>query len=322
MSRLLLPLASSLEDFLLDDPYADLLNFSQPVEEEESRMVKAESSIASVSGPLVHFETISTESKEQQYWSELPIIPLPKAEEETESEKASRERWLSEVKSLIERQRGRAIWSDKSEKDIRKEKRSASSRLSIPRAVLDIVQAVHIDRTHTFKKLRKDPDFALDVIEYRRWMSEQRKKTSKDPLPVVKREVVKKWLLRSPVGRSQSKVSALHPEASRRVVILDEVTTDFFSTSSSTSTSADGQRYKISSSLSPAVLQTPSLRDWDKSYLELHRPQASLTLAETSSLTNNTDAPSTPAPLFLIDEDPLYLPNYYDQAGEDYYVVL
>lgn len=86
---------------------------------------------------------------------------------------------------------GRAIWSDKSEKDIKKEKKSASSRLSIPRAILDIVQAVHIDRTHTFKKLRKDPDFALDAIEYRRWMSDQRKKTNKDPLPAVKREVVK-----------------------------------------------------------------------------------------------------------------------------------
>lgn len=102
----LLPLASSLEDFLLDDPYADLLNFSQPVEEEASKVVKEESSIASVSGPLVHFATISAQSKEQQYWSELPIIPLHKEEEETAHEKASRERWLSEVKSLIERQRG------------------------------------------------------------------------------------------------------------------------------------------------------------------------------------------------------------------------
>lgn len=105
-------------------------------------------------------------------------------------------------------------------------------------------------------------------------------------------------------------------------MILDEVTTDIFSSSpSSSSTSADGQRYKITSSLSPAALQTPSLRDWDKSYLELHRPQASSALVDTS-LSNNTNTPSDPVPLFLIDEDPLYLPNYYDQAGEDYYVVL
>ena len=86
---------------------------------------------------------------------------------------------------------GFAIWSGRSDKDIQKEikKNLANKALKLPEAVSMIIRTVYLDRTHTFKEIKKENELAC--LEFKKWMNEQKNKSKKDPLPMVKMEVVK-----------------------------------------------------------------------------------------------------------------------------------
>jgi hypothetical protein len=86
---------------------------------------------------------------------------------------------------------GVAIWSKRSEQDLRKEakKAVASKGLNIPASVAYVINAVYIDKTCTLAELRSED--AAAYAECKRWVREQREKRKQDPLPAVKLELVK-----------------------------------------------------------------------------------------------------------------------------------
>lgn len=65
----------------------------------------------------------------------------------------------------------------------------ASKALKIPEAIATIIRCVFLERIMTMKEMRTQNE--LGVIEFRKWMIDQRKKTKKDPLLTAKMEVSK-----------------------------------------------------------------------------------------------------------------------------------
>ena len=64
--------------------------------------------------------------------------------------------------------------------EIKKEvaKSLATKTLNIPRSVAAIIRAVHFERTHTLKQIRRENELA--AIEYRKWMIECKQKTKRE----------------------------------------------------------------------------------------------------------------------------------------------
>jgi hypothetical protein len=86
---------------------------------------------------------------------------------------------------------GIAIWSKRSDEDVKREMKKylASKSLKVPEAISTVIRCVFLERLFTMKEMKKNNELA--VIEFRKWMIEQRKKTKKDPLPLTKIEVSK-----------------------------------------------------------------------------------------------------------------------------------
>ena len=91
--------------------------------------------------------------------------------------------WMWEARNAVEAKRGFAIWSKRSPKEIEKEvqKSVAAKTLGVPRSVATIICAVHRERSHTMKVIRKENELA--AIEFRKWVIERKQKQKKDPLP-------------------------------------------------------------------------------------------------------------------------------------------
>ena len=206
------------------DDYDDFLNLDKPIkdldDEEKIRVVRQEVSILpplllSDSGEVVVDEdgealpapprTFLGKSKESSMMSAQRKWPNWDSFMEDEfgdldAELSDEEAWMWEARNAVEAKRGFAIWSQRSASEIKKEvaKSVAAKTLNIPRSVATIIRAVHLERTHTMKQIRKENELA--AIEYRKWMIESRQKTKKDPLPQAKAEVVSSWLGMHPTG--------------------------------------------------------------------------------------------------------------------------
>ena len=88
---------------------------------------------------------------------------------------------------------GYAIWSKRTDVEIQREikKAALNKALNIPEPVARIIRLVHLERTHKINELKKDRRYELAVIDYRKWLNDQRKRMKKDPIPIAKVEVSK-----------------------------------------------------------------------------------------------------------------------------------
>eukprot|EP00607_Mallomonas_marina_P009310 CAMPEP_0182417940 /NCGR_PEP_ID=MMETSP1167-20130531/2402_1 /TAXON_ID=2988 /ORGANISM="Mallomonas Sp, Strain CCMP3275" /LENGTH=312 /DNA_ID=CAMNT_0024591843 /DNA_START=263 /DNA_END=1201 /DNA_ORIENTATION=- len=184
------------EDF--SDPYGQLLNFDMPVE--ESDLV----STVSIAGDPSSLERERSEEvklfRPKRERKADDMLGVTEMQREREREKDSDDDWLKDARDVIELQRGYAIWSKRSDVEIQRDiKRAAASKaLTIPESVAKIVQLVHLERTYKLGELKKDRRYELGVIDYRKWLGDQRKRTKKDPIPLAKVEVSKRWIKEHP----------------------------------------------------------------------------------------------------------------------------
>lgn len=235
-----------------------------------------------------------------------------------DAEPTDNDKWVLEMRDIVEQKRGYAIWSKRSDQEIKKatQKGIADKAMFMPPSVTLIITSVYIERTHTMKQMRKDNELAC--IEFRKWMIEQRKKTKKDPLPMAKMAVSKKWLQKHP--KSSFKYSTGQKGVfSNNDIVLDEqikpVEGVTFSTQEtavakgSTTQGAGSSAPANSSSKSQLHAVSASMRDWDKQQEEIIDVPVIMTLEKKGSSSLN----------FEIDGVEMFIAN---NPVDDYFVVL
>ena len=129
------------------------------------------------------------------------------------------EEWVYELRDIVELKRGMAIWSRRTGKELNAERQKAlrDKVVYVPPNFERIITCVFLEKTHTMKQMRAENELA--VIEFRKWMLKNRKRLKKNPLPVVKIEVSKKWLTNHPAAGLRSRgVYSKPPE-----VVMDEL---------------------------------------------------------------------------------------------------
>jgi hypothetical protein len=114
-------------------------------------------------------------------------------------------KWVQEARDILEQERGIAIWSKKSDKEIQRQakKLQGMKTVVIPELVSLVVRAVFLEKTHKMRDIKDQNEVAFR--EFRKWLRDRKKKSKKDPLATAKVEVSKKWLMQAPgQGTSQS----------------------------------------------------------------------------------------------------------------------
>lgn len=183
----------------LNDPYGDLLDFNTPVEQNglvSTWSIDSDKSLGlNNENLLTDNQKLLFRPKKDKSVDFTGLAPLDEKDDEE---------WLKDARDVIELQRGYAIWSKRSDVEIQREirKAAASKALNMPDSVARIVRMVHLERTHKLGQLKKQRETELGCIEYRKWLSEQRKRTKKDPIPIAKVEVSKRWMTEHPAVTS------------------------------------------------------------------------------------------------------------------------
>lgn len=179
----------------LNDPYGELLDFNTPMEQNElisTWSIDGDKSLG-LNNDNLSMDNVKLlfRPKKDTSIDMAGLAPLDEKDDED---------WLKDARDVIELQRGYAIWSKRSDVEIQREirKAAASKALNMPESVARIVRLVHLERTHKLGQLKKERDYELGCIEYRKWLSEQRKRTKKDPIPIAKVEVSKRWMTEHP----------------------------------------------------------------------------------------------------------------------------
>ena len=128
--------------------------------------------------------------------------------------------WMTEARDAIEQRIGRAIWTGKSDQQIKAEyrKNQALKAMRMPETVRKLIEDVFIEKNIKMRDYPKKNKLA--VVEYRKWLMEQKQKQAnskvkKSPLLAAKIEVSKRWLKR-PDTMSDANV--------KPVVVHDELT--------------------------------------------------------------------------------------------------
>lgn len=185
------------------DPYADMLDLNKPLDDVD--LIVAESSISSLGQgekkkkeSLRHSGKLRTglRVKDAEYWDAFLEKHFGVEDEEPEP-------WILEVRDMIELKRGKAIWSKRSDKQIKKalKKSQEGGPSKIPPAVEMVITSVYFDKKQTMGALKRDNEVAYG--EYRKFMVEQKKKLKSNPVPVVKSKISERWLMRKP-GSTES----------------------------------------------------------------------------------------------------------------------
>jgi hypothetical protein len=192
-------------------------------------------------------------------------------------------------------QTGYAIWSKRSDKEIQREvkKNVATKSLQMPEAIVTVIKAVFLERTHTYRELRRENELAC--IEFRKWMIEQRGKLKKDPLPIAKCEVSKKWLLKSPSSRKASRKKGQLPP-----VVLDE----YMEPVQGVAFASESGTAKTTSTQISSALSIPSLINWEKTQAQVTADPSlsgAPTMSASSISTKNTGA------LFKVDDVEMFV---------------
>jgi len=300
-----------------DDPYDLLLDLDKPIESDAKKTLLPTLSISSSKGASLAPRTrkpvsILRNKKPWAHWDEW----MEQEFGDLDAELEEKDKWLLELRDIVEQKRGFAIWSKKSDKEIQREvkKNQANKGIQMPESVASVIRAVFLERTHTMKEYKRDNELAC--IEFRKWMIEQKQKLKKDPLPIAKVEVSKKWILKHPgSGNASRKKGQLPP------VVMDEciepvpgvaLASDSFSSSSRSSSGLSGNSASSSSS-SSNTLVTSSMLNWEKSSVEL---EAELASGSPSSMTQgNIRARST----FVVDDEEIFVAS---NTNKEYFVVI
>jgi hypothetical protein len=208
------------------------------------------------------------------------------------------EKWIFELRDAVELKRGMAIWSKRSDDELKREmkKLQAEKALKVPESIATVIRCVFLERTHTMKEMRKQNELA--VIEFRKWMIEQRKKTKKDPLPGAKMDVSRRWLMQHPNKFDKGKPGGMPS------VVMDEKRP---TNTAPTLISMDGKDVSSSSaspsgskSFSSSGIVTSSMVNWEKSAAEdeAHEKQEKTSTSLKGSSSDNK---------FFIDDQELFL---------------
>lgn len=354
------------------DNYEDFLNLDKPIEEDQKK-VKLTKQEVSILPPMIRSDSGVIDVGEEGNNMSMPPRKFRGLKEKNGLVSAQRkwpnwdrfmeehlgdldedpgedDNWMWDARNAVEAKRGFAIWSKRSPKEIEKEvqKSVAAKTIGVPRGVATILRAVHMERSHTMKLIRKENELA--AIEFRKWMIERRQKQKKDPLPSAKIEVSKSWLTMHPTGNMISTsistggkggvaaTPALPPvaqagqEVNERLapfssnnggpssgdfvslkgkVIMDECSVTLRGTSFSGSGGLGGKSDKESKAANN-VLVTSSMKLWDKEEDEMPapRPTAAELAAKRGSGTDDS---------FTVDGEVMFLAS---QANDDFYVVM
>lgn len=274
------------------DPYADMLNFEAPVNEDKKSALISQWSIDKD-------RTAESESKSFKAPAELPrwehwdaFMDEQFGDMDKEISMNGEDRWILELRDAVELKRGMAIWSKRSDDEVKREMKKylAAKALKVPDYVANIVRCVYLEKIMTMKEMRNDHE--LDVINFRKWMVERRKKTQKDPVAPAKIEVSKNWLFQHP-NYYETQISTNMP-----TVVMDEkrhassstsmiTTSDYNSGAPATPTAAGGAPAPAAASKAGVVLDTIvtySMLNWDKDVEEE---------MSKSSITKDQNSPGT-----------------------------
>ena len=194
--------SSTMDDYVDDDPYADMLDLKRAVAPdavppvlEMSSIVPADENVAPLTWPRGRQSGLR---RRELWWDAFMDEQFHDMDDELSD--GDDQKWLLEVRDEVEKKRGFAIWSKKSDKEVQRElkKALASKASKVPDAVATVVRLVYLDKVRKMSQLKKDPAYELAVIKFREWMVEKKKKGVKDPLTLAKNEVARQWLQRPP----------------------------------------------------------------------------------------------------------------------------
>ena len=211
-----------------------------------------------------------------------------------------------------------AIWSKRSDEEVKREMKKYLSEkaLKVPDYVTNIIRCVYLEKIATMSEMRVDHE--LDVINFRKWVLEKRKKTKKDPIPGVKIEVSRHWLFQHPskfeTSRSTEMPSVcmddkLVPHSTTSVAALGESQQAPMPPTDSTTNSTPGSN---SSGSNLGAIVTYSMQNWDNDVKD-EMLGAALTAVGASGPDNAKDRLDR----FYIDDHEMYL-----ATGGEYYIVM
>lgn len=284
------PLFSSNEDFT--DPYDDIFNLRSPINLEENEALQSvwtidsSKEITNSTPPKKLFGLRSTKIDENGL--------LSNGDEKVPD-------WLLEAQDVIEMQRGYAIWSKRSDVEIQREKQklALSKGMNIPDSVGKVIRLVYLERAHKLQELRKDRMYELACLEYRKWVNEQRKKLKKDPIPMAKVELSKRWVVEAPHELGDQTTPGLMP-----AIVLDERRDPVYGVVMESNEKGTGS------------VVTFSMKNWDKSPEELQSlTKGNLDSEESTKIVRLGRKEESPS--FKIDDN-----DVFTVCDGEYYVVL
>eukprot|EP01041_Mallomonas_annulata_P004915 gene4915-9805_t len=276
-----------------NDPYSDIFDMQIPLTEVDNTDLVSSWSIAmDERNPSISNGDTSIESTKQF---------RPRKDKSTDMsgllaiDDKDGDEWLKEARDVIEMKKGYAIWSKRSDVEIQREikKAALSKALNIPEPVARIVRLVHLDRSNKLSELRKDRRYEMACIDYRKWLNDQRKRMKKDPIPVAKVEVSKRWISEHPAVTG-----------SAASVVMDDRTEPLY-----------GVVMDTGGKTPSGVMTTSSMVNWEKSAVELSVITKPVTpLGRTDATAKGEDKAQSQ---FRIDDMDMFV-----VTDEDFFVVI
>jgi len=309
-----------------DDPYRGMLSLDKPLKPTQAAASLSEWTInrklqsgrkqSATLAMIAKYKSASMAAKKalrekMVFWDDFLENELG----DLDAELQEKDQWIYEMRDYVEKQKGFPIWSKRSEQEIAREMRKSQAErgLNVPANVAKVIRAVYLERSQTMKQFKAQDELAY--MEFRKWMSETKRKTKKDPLPLAKTSVSKKWLLQPP-SRFVSLAQLANPSTSSK---------SFFSSSSSSladvpvlldENSKNSEGVPRGNSLSTT---TQSMRDWMKTREELDKgfssSNSSFSSSSSSSPSSSSSSSSSPAinkvkqMVFEIDGTEMYVAN-------------
>lgn len=231
--------------------------------------------------------------------------------------------WMVEICDSIEQRVGRPIWSNKSVQQIKQEfrKNQALRAMKMPESVRKLIEEVFIEKSIKMNEYQSKNKLA--VLEYRKWLMEQKQKQAnskvkKSPLQIAKLEVSKRWL-KCPPSMSDPSV--------KPVVVHDELTSPpngYTIGSNAKTVTMASPNYFFNSA--PQSLITSSMTLWDKTrteYIQIQSPRG----VRFNSQSIGTDASAAKSQSLLsskesvtIDDVEMFIASNVNK--QDYFVLL
>lgn len=183
-------LSSQVNDENPVDDYYSMLNLFKPLDT-EAEQVFQQASINS-DDSIVKLAPVKRPSNKVEWdqWDAFMEEELGDLDPDITDEN----KWMLEVRDIVEQRRGTVIWSRKNENDINREiKKPGPKPLVVPEPAASIIMAVYIEQSKKLSQIKKDDP--LGYMTFRKYMMDLKKKTKKDPVMLTKLELSKVSLL-------------------------------------------------------------------------------------------------------------------------------